>query len=220
MLKKFLLKLGALSIDGRAVDPSQFADPVAHRTAWEPAKSGGASFCTHKLTRVNSFRAEFRATVGAQAFYLLFLVLGVVLTIVFLSSALSKSGATLSFDAVLPLLIGLVFAITGGAMFYFGTAPIVFDKSSGHFWKGRKDPNKSPARTTQDGFTPLEQIHSLQLLSEYCHGRKTSYYSYELNLVLEDGKRVNVIDHGNLDQLRTDGRRLSGFLQKPLWDAV
>jgi hypothetical protein len=105
-------------------------------------------------------------------------------------------------------------------MFYFGTAPIVFDKSSGHLWKGRKDPNKALDRMAHDEFTRLEQIHSLQLLSEYCHGRKNSYYSYELNLVLEDGKRVNVIDHGNLDQLRMDARRLSGFLQIPLWDAV
>jgi hypothetical protein len=160
MLRRFLHKLGALSTDGHAVDPSQFADPVAHQTGWEPAKSGGASFCTHKLSRVNSFRAEFRATVGAQVFYLLFLVLGVVLTVVFLSSHLSKSDATLSFDAVLPVLIGLVFAITGGTMFYFGTAPIVFDKSSGHFWKGRKDPNKALDRMAHDEFTRLEQIHS------------------------------------------------------------
>jgi hypothetical protein len=220
MLKKLLLKLGALSTDGHAVDPSQFADPVAHRTAWGPAKGGGASFCTHKLSQVDPYRAEFRATLGARAFYLFFVVLGVVAMVAFLAATPSKGGATSSFTVVFPVLIGLVFAIAGGAMFYFGTAPIVFDKVGGCFWKGRKDPNKTINMTGQDGFTPLEQIHSLQLISEYCRGKDSSYYSYELNLVLEDGKRVNVIDHGNLDQIRKDARTLSGFLQKPLWDAV
>jgi hypothetical protein len=57
-------------------------------------------------------------------------------------------------------------------------------------------------------------------LCEYVTGNKSSYYSYELNLVLDDGRRINVIDHGNLDRLRSDAQPLSRFLDKPVWDAA
>ncbi|MDP6491172.1 MAG: hypothetical protein QGG69_05335 [Kiritimatiellia bacterium] len=59
-----------------------------------------------------------------------------------------------------------------------------------------------------------------QLLSEYCRSDKSSYYSYELNLVLQDGSRINVVDHGNKTKLREDAATLSEFLGRPVWDAI
>lgn len=70
-------------------------------------------------------------------------------------------------------------------------------------------------------FAGLEDIHALQLLSEYCRGgKKRSYYSYELNLVLRNGRRINVMDHGDCKKLREDAQTLSEFLDKPVWDAI
>jgi len=46
------------------------------------------------------------------------------------------------------------------------------------------------------------------------------FTSYELNLVLKDGSRRNLVDHGNLPALRDDARELAGFLIVPLWDAT
>ena len=71
-----------------------------------------------------------------------------------------------------------------------------------------------------DSSAPLSSIHALQLLSEFVSGSKSSYYSYELNLVLNDGSRINVVDHGNLERLRSDASALSRFLDKPVWDAT
>ena len=39
-------------------------------------------------------------------------------------------------------------------------------------------------------------------IRERCTSRNSSYYSYELNLVLDDGSRLNGVDHGNLERLR------------------
>ena len=39
-------------------------------------------------------------------------------------------------------------------------------------------------------------------------------------LVLQDGRRLNVVDHGNREQLRADAATLARFLGKPLWDAL
>ena len=45
-------------------------------------------------------------------------------------------------------------------------------------------------------------------------------YNYELNLVLKDGERINVVDHGNLKKIQDDANTLSNFLGKPVWDAT
>jgi hypothetical protein len=67
---------------------------------------------------------------------------------------------------------------------------------------------------------PLHRIHALQLPAEDIRGSKTSYHSYELNVVLDDGSRLNVIDHGNAEKLRDGAGKLSTFLAKPIWDAI
>ena len=201
-------------------DPSTLDDPIAMQTEWTPAKRGGASFCTHKLVEVNSNRLEFRAAAGAKAFYLLFLLIGLGVTAGFSFSKLSSGKFSFDVETIMPLLIGLVFTIVGGCIFYFGTAPIVFDRRSEFFWKGRKNPKEVVNKRTIKHFAELENIHALQLISEYCSGDKSSYYSYELNIVLENGKRINVIDHGKQNKLKEDANKLSEFLDKPIWNAI
>ena len=44
--------------------------------------------------------------------------------------------------------------------------------------------------------------------------------SYELNLVLQDGERLNVVDHGSFDVLREDAAKLGEFLGVPVWDVL
>jgi len=64
---------------------------------------------------------------------------------------------------------------------------------------------------------PLDDIVALQILSEFCPMAKgESFRSYELNLVLTNHRRINVIDHGDPKQLRNDAEMLAGFLKVPL----
>ena len=39
-------------------------------------------------------------------------------------------------------------------------------------------------------------------------------------LVPQEGRRLNVVDHGGREQLRADAATLARFLGKPLWDAL
>lgn len=201
-------------------DPSSLDDPVAMLTDWTPAKKGGASFQTHKLFPVDPNRLEFRASIGAKLFYLAFLLVGVGVLIGFSYSGLSSGEFSFDMKTVMSGICGLIFAGVGGSLLYFGTAPIVFDKRKGYFWKGRKSPDEIFHPGSLKHVAKLDQIHALQLISEYCRGDKKSYYSYELNIVLEDGKRINVVDHGNQSKLRNDASTLSDFLEKPVWGAM
>ena len=214
-LKAFFKRLRESS---PGVDPSVFEDPIAERTEWTPAKGGGASFTTRRLVQVHPDRPEFRPTLGARAFYLVFLLVGLGVGIgVPVHEGLT---GTLTIGSLtFPLVFGLIFATAGGLMYYFGTKPIRFDKSSGYYWRGRKDPSLPLAGAAPKDSVRIEEIHALQILSEYCSGGDSSYYSYELNLVLKDGSRMNVVDHGKYDRLLEDAEVLANFLDVPIWDA-
>jgi hypothetical protein len=219
MFEKLKRKLQMLTVVPVPFDPAKFGDPLALRTEWTPAKRGGASFRTHKLAAAGPNRIEFRAAAGAILFYLVFFLMGLG---VFVALSVSWfSGAAVSFDLgmLVPLFISLIFIVLGAYMFYTGTAPIVFEKARGVYWKGRKGADEAIDMRNTGNFVRLDQVHAVQLIAEYVSG-KNSYYSYELNLVLEDGKRIAVVDHGNLDRIREDAGRLAMFLGKPLWDAT
>ena len=220
MFKKLFQKLTDLAPNRQPFDPSQFDDPVATQTAWTPAKGGGASFRTHKLVQVAPDRLVFRAALGAWIFYLIFLIAGLAIAVGFTVSHISKGTFAWSADTVLPLAFGGVFAAIGGLMLYFGTAPIIFDKTAGFFWKGRKAPHEVVNIESIKYFAELKNIHALQIIAEFIRSDKSSYTSYELNLVLQDGSRINVVDHGNPTKLRDDAHTLAQFLNIPLWDAA
>jgi len=220
MFKKLAEKLQSLAQQRSPFDPLRFDDPIAVQTAWSPLKNGGTNFRTHRLVEHDSARLEFRAAAGAKLFYLVFFFVGVG-ALVGVSYANIRSGEFgFNGQTIMPILIGFVFALAGGCLFYFGTAPIVFDRRRGYFWKGRKSPDEVFDKTKLKRFAELQDIHALQLISEYVSGNKNSYYSYELNLVLKDGSRTNVVDHGSIGRLREDADTLSAFLEKPVWDAV
>ncbi len=220
MFEKLKQKLRMLTAVPAPFDPSRFGDPLASQIDWTPAKRGGTNFRMHKLISVGPNRVEFRASIGAKLFSLLFFFLG--LGVFVALSASSFSGATATFfDAgfLVPLLISLVFIVLGGYLFYSGTKPIVFEKARGVFWKGRKGPDEA-IDSRNGSFVRLDHVHAVQLIAEYVSSGKNSFYSYEMNLVLQDGKRVNVVDQGNLNRIREDAKTLSLFLGKPLWDAT
>ena len=66
----------------------------------------------------------------------------------------------------------------------------------------------------------LKHAEAIQLIREYVRGNKSSYYSYELNLICSDGNRINIVDHGALRKLREDAALLAEYLSIPVWDAI
>lgn len=201
----------------RQVDPASFGDPLAEEIEWVPLVSGGASFTTHQLVRVGSSRIEFKPTRGALIFYLIFILIGggsLGFFVAMLFSGKSMGGAWIVG------LVGLVFFLVGIAIFRHGTTPVVIDRKLGFFWKGRIDPDKAINSSAIKHLAQLGEIHAIQLLFEHCTSKDSSYYSYEINFVLHDGRRMNVTDHGNLEKIREQASELSQFLGVPVWDAI
>lgn len=220
MLEKLARMLKALTRQLDYSCPAQYQDdPVAQATAWTPARRGGASFCTHRLERIGADRAEFKITGGAKSFSFIFMFVGVALLI---AAPFIITGP--NFDSTVGKIIlpgiGLVFAVVGVLLFRWMGQPIVFDQAAGYFWVGRGRPGDRFSMSKLKSLTPLSEIYAIQLVTEICHSKDSTYRSHELNLVLHDGSRVTVVDHGSAERLRTDAESLGGFLGMPVWDAT
>lgn len=195
--------------------PQSFADDeVAVNTNWEPLAPGGSNFKTLTIVPVDDRRIEFRASLGLKIFAFVFISVGAVPVLLTSQGVFGDLGEMKWFM----VLFGAMFGGAGLFIYLRGTRPIVFDKDSGFYWKGRKRPVRGlplPANATQ-----LDDIYAIQLISERVTSDDSSYYSYELNLVLNDGNRLNVADHGSRRAVDYASIMLSEFLGVPVWDAT
>jgi hypothetical protein len=218
MINLVLRKFFGLANNQPPLDPATFNDPLALKIAWTPAARGGTNFRTHRLLLMGSLRAEFRASYVARFFCSVFLVAGLALGTGLLYAEGLPSGYV--FDQWFPILFSAALILIGAVLLYTGLTPIVFDKETGYFWKGRTRSRDQADVASLKECVRLDQIHAIQLVEEWVRGNKTSYFSYEINLVLDDTRRITVIDHGNLHRIREDAAKLSEFLGAPLWDAT
>jgi hypothetical protein len=184
-------------------------DPVAMTISWEPASPGGANFQTQRL-RVHEHTMTIERTGGYRLFAAVFLLPGLL--------ALLVGGPYLLLDGeaaagAFVMLWGLGFGLAGVALLR-GSDRMSFDRLSGAYFSGSDYDSSRPLERSTQG--RLADIHALQLLDERVIGR-LHYTSYELNLVLHDGTRVNVMDHGKGPAVEDAARQLGQFLGVPVW---
>jgi len=84
---------------------------------------------------------------------------------------------------------------------------VIFDKDTGKF------------KNNIDRSVKIDNTISLQILNKMItskHG--LSYPCYELNLLTKYGRRVNILNHNDIDQLKYDAEKLAAFLSVELID--
>jgi len=196
----------------QAFELSRSGDAVASRAGWTAITSG--SYPTHRLLRVNVSRMEFRASMAARLLFLLCLATGLVALV---ASALST--AMVEFRLV-GSVAGLVLIVVAVTLFHYATAPVVLDKLLGQARRGRKSSLPILRGIAVPQSAALADVYAIQLLGKSRDGRSRDFNSYEINLVLESGERLNVFEHRSESTIRADARLLSVFLGKPVWDGI
>lgn len=215
----FLDKLRSALLARRAnrpvFDPTLFGHPLAAKTEWSPMSGGGTNFRTHQGSLVSPDRFEFSATIGLYAFAGMFALIGGVAPLVLYAKLLEQIH-----EPVLHVLL-LFPAVFLGASWFIGRhmgKPVVFDRREGWFWKGRTSPSEDPSAGTGKEACIFSEIRALQIIPESLRSKNGFYTSWELNLVLSDGSRRNVVDHGSETAIREDSATLASFLSVPLWN--
>lgn len=180
-----------------------------------PLVTGGTNFKTHVLKTNFRSKISYRPSLGGLLFLSLFVVIGMALVIYNLIDYNGLFTAP-SLANILTLAIGLLFAFVGGYMSYKLSMPRVFDKQLGYYYKAYsfqlddRDLKK---------YIALNSIVAIQIIGETVKSKDRSFGSFELNLVLNDSTRENVIDHGNLKSIINDAYIISEFLNTPIWHA-
>jgi hypothetical protein len=202
-----------------SIDPEIFDHPLAKQVEWHPLKGGGTNFKTHRLDSSDPDFLVFRASKGAYLFsgiFTFFGLLGMLIPLIVFFTAAEKEWGLVLFA----VFFGGIFLAVGVLMYYFMTTPRVFDTFYGCYYRGRKKPAHNLGLSTgkKHAITHLNDVKAIQVLRERIRSKNGSYYSYEINLVLSDASRVNVIDHGNHQAVVEDADVLATTLGVPLWD--
>jgi hypothetical protein len=199
-------------------DPSSLGDPVAMKTEWTTAGAAGTNLRTRRLVEAGPDRLEFRVSAGVILF-VVFLLLQSLIPIALFGAFVYHAGL-FTIEAAALCFGCLFYLVPSGLLLYYNTVPIVFDRLRGYFWKGRRAPDEGYDDIGVRKAARLTDVHALQIIAILQRSGRGSYYMYELNLVLKDGSRLNVVGHRDQPGIRKEASTLSRFLGKPVWDAT
>ncbi len=198
-------------------------DVVIHKTEWMPLRGGGQSFKSHMLVKVSDDRLVFKRSLSSSIFYGLSVLAGLIT--MGLSIFGSLLGMSSSGNPLYGIAFGLLFVGVGVYLYTKGAPTINLDRKLKALWKGTVDAAVVINKSSIDGYTPLNKLHAVQVIEESVggsgdedSGRSSSYDSYEVNLVMSDGKRVNVLDHGSKKTIDEDSKAIAALFNVPLWD--
>lgn len=184
------------------------SDDILKSISWKPIKKGGYYYKNRELIKKDKDCYMYKSTRKAYIAPLMAIIIMVII--------LSMFAIFFNLSIIFPILIG--------SICYYITIKnnkkvIAFDKNIMYFYKDSID-IIDDNRYVDIKFTQFNNIHALQILEEYVINGEKRYFSYELNLVLKNGERINVIDHSNLIKIREEAQQLKKFLTVPVLENV
>lgn len=200
----------------RSLNLPSLEGPDFKNVGWSPVKPGGSNFKTHKLVVIDDEQMEFVGTFGFSLFGFMFLAIGLV-PLIFL--ILGKVTA----PSIFLFLFCSIFGLVGANLLYSINRPTIFSKKDRIYWKGRDKPIPLFSLFTSKGdhvIVDLENIKAIQFLPERIVDSDSNYTSYEINIVLNNDERINVVDHGSKTAARKDAYILADFLDVPILDLL
>lgn len=205
-------------------DLDRFGDDVARQIEWTPIAKNGAQFCTRRMVKLGSDLIVFLPSAGFLIFCFVFIGMGGYLIRTFahiqtpfiyylthfiqaLQLDFHHIVFALKSDRWVAIPFAALFFLMGLISLIFALRPVFFNLKAHCFIKG------FPFFNLQK--VSLEYVHALQMLS---NESSDDYTRYELNLVLLDRHRINIVCHGNATVMRRQGGNLSEVLTVPFWD--
>ena len=163
----------------------------------------GPKFRSHRVVFDNNF-ADLKPTISSLMFCVVYIIVGLFLltlaTIVYFKNHQVDFAIFLGGFGIAILTFGITLVMPF-------VKQITFDKNRGSF------------KNNIDRKVKLENIISFQILNKMVtskHG--ISYPCYELNMLTKNGRRINVLNNNDIDQLKSDAEKLAAFLSVELID--
>jgi hypothetical protein len=212
MIKDFLSK--TFSVPDEPVQEIPEAVPVdwSETQFWKPLHPKKKMVFNQRLDAQNFNRHRFKPQ--AMAFFSMLAFLLLFGFFLYQSDALRQIEiGTMPNVILIGFTLGLGFNIFKVIQ---ALTPVVFDKPSGYFWKGWQ----KPWNGKMGNKARLRDIVALQIIHKTVSAERGTMTMFELNILLKNNERLNVIDQANFKVLSEDAQQLSRFLGVPLWNAV
>lgn len=200
--------------DNQGERARQFGDSFADNIDWHPLTPGGSTYQTHTLERTSEdtlILHPVKSLRWAPWFVLGFIPIAGGIPFAFFTPLIS-----------LPILVAcaLVLSIVAWRLLQQQLKTHQFNTTEGSIWTGTSTTASIAKATQRPDYLSLSDVHALQIVCEYVKSNDLSgpFLSYELNLVLNDKNRRNLMDHHDLSDLRHDAQQLADALKVPLWD--
>ncbi len=184
---------------------------IEKQVSWSPLCSGGSNFKTAKLEQQGQ-SLMVKKSIGGLLFALVFFIPGILVLCLGCPYVL-MSGEPIA--AIFLTIWGIAFTAVG--WFSLGiNRRLIIDLKQGVYYRGRWQTDVEDYRKQGQ----LKDVAALQVLTELVtsssEGTTSRFYSYELNLVLNNAKRVNIMDHGNKTALDKDAYTVASALGIPV----
>ena len=163
----------------------------------------GPKFRSHTII-FNEDTAHLKPTISSLLFCVVYIIVGFFLLL--LAAVVYLKNNQVDFMIFLGG-IGIAIATFGFTLVKPFMKQVTFEKQRGTF------------RNNIDRSVKIKNIISLQILNKMItskHG--LSYPCYELNMLTKNGRRVNILNHNDLNQLQSDAEQLATFLSVELID--
>ncbi len=170
-------------------------EQIRAKTSFEPLlQNTAANFATYRLDFSSKRHVRVISTLGLRLFVMLFLLVsGGILTL----GILQKQS--------IAIFCGIFFMLAD--FLFFFRKRITFDLLTGTFIYGKKR-------------VDFSQIAALQVIPKNCHtGKGRAFLAWELNLVLENGSRINILNHSGRKVFENDVTRLADAMDLKVWSS-
>lgn len=202
-------------------------DEIVKKSSFLPLKKWWNANITHELRNDNywniifkkkkwvSFIAIFVSFIMIILFYKFFSIIEIKSLI--LEIKLHPSFLYLQLIPSFLILILFLLMIFIGLFWY----SYIFDFQNGYFYN-TKYKNKLFTLLNNEKynnkFTPINQIQALQIISERVSWKNSIFMSYELNMILKNSDRINIIDHWAINEIRKNALELWSRLWVKIYD--
>ena len=200
----------------------QTDDKVVTLTEWTPKQRGGQSVQSHNLRQADNDTLVFKMALRTAIYYYAMIAMGLFLIVLpIISPLLHLSGKS---NPLILVAVGLLFGGIGVYLLRITKKKISLSKNKPAIWEGEINPASAINPNTIKGYHSLKALHAVQLLQEYVSsyddGKDNSYFSYEINLILSDGTRIHLVDHGNTKMALRQAQQVAEFFNVVLWKVV
>lgn len=202
-------------------------DEIANKTSFKPLKTWWANFKTHHLVIDNFWNIIFKPKLWFPLIFILGFSLPLIFSIMDWVSKISKWWNIIENPYEIlnifswEFIFSLIIVIPIYLMIHFAFRSKIFDFQNWYFYD-LSYKNKLFELLNNEKYKnkiiPINQIYALQIISETVSLKNSNYLSYELNMVLKDWNRINVVDYWDVESIKKDSKEIANRLWIKIWD--